>query len=77
MNQNEYITSDLYEAVVLKYFGHRLECVDKTQKRAEFYFIREKDSDEIIRGYRDRSLKVEPYAFSQCIGDIKNRLYNG
>jgi hypothetical protein len=76
MNFNEYRTSDLNEAVVLKYYGHRLECVDKTQKRAEFCFVREEDTDEILKSYRERVLQVEPYAFFQCLREVKDRLYN-
>ena len=77
MNVNEITTSDLNEAVVLKYFSHRLECVDRTQKRAVFSFRREVDTDEILKSYRERVLSVEPYAFYQCGREIKDRLYNG
>jgi hypothetical protein len=76
MNFNEYTTSDLSEAVVLKYFGHKLECVDKTQYRAVFCFTREAGTDELLRSYRERVLQVEPYAFFQCIKEVKDRLYN-
>lgn len=77
MNFNEYITSDLSEAVILKYFGHKLECVDKANYRAEFYFKREKGTDELLKGYRERTLQVEPYAYYQCQREVKDRLYNG
>jgi Domain of unknown function (DUF5659) len=77
MNFNEYTTSDLSEAVVLKYFGHKLECVDKTQYRAEFSFKREQSTDELLRAYRERTLQVEPYAYYQCQREVKDRLYNG
>jgi hypothetical protein len=77
MNFNEYITSDLSEAVVLKYFGHKLQYVDKSTYRAEFYFIRESDTDDILKSYRERVLQVEPYAYYQCQRDVKDRLYNG
>ncbi len=76
MNFNEYKTSDLNEAVVLKYCGHKLECVDKTQYRAQFSFERQEDTDEVLRSYRERVLQVEPYAFFQCSKEIKDRLYN-
>ena len=77
MNFNEYITSDLSEAVVLKYFGHKLQCVDKSTYRAEFCFLRESDTDDILKSYRERVLQVEPYAYYQCHRDVKDRLYNG
>lgn len=75
--QNVYTTSDLSEAVILKYFGHKLECVDKTSYRAEFYFKREKDTDKLLKSYRERVLQVEPYAYYQCLREVKDRLYNG
>lgn len=77
MNFNEYRTSDLCEAVVLKYYGHKLECVDKTEHRAQFCFKRQEDTDDILRSYRERVLQVEPYAFSLCQRELKDRLYNG
>lgn len=76
MNINEYTTSDLNEAVLLRYFNHKLECVDKTQKRAVFFFAREDKTDALIKSYRERILQVEPYAFFQCMRDVKDRLYN-
>jgi hypothetical protein len=72
-----YETSDLNEATVLNYCGHKLECVDKTQHRAQFCFIRQEDTDDILRSYRERVLQVEPHAFFQCLRDVKDRLYNG
>ena len=77
MNFNEYTTSDLNEATVLKYLGHKLDCVDKTQRRALFCFEREEDTDDILRSYRERVLQVEPYAYSLCQRELKDRLYNG
>jgi hypothetical protein len=76
-NINEYITADIYEATVLKYFGHKLPFVDKSEHRARFYFERVDQTDDILKSYRERVLQVEPYAFSQCMRDVKDRLYNG
>ncbi len=77
MNFNEYKTSDLNEAVVLKYYGHKLSCVDKTTYRAQFCFERSEETDEVLKEYRERTLLVEPYAFFQCSKELKDRLYNG
>jgi len=77
MQENVYSTSDINEAVTLKYFGHKLQCVDKTNYRAEFCFLRESDTDDILRSYRERVLQVEPYAYYQYQRDLKDRLYNG
>ena len=77
MNVNEHNTSDLNEAVLMAYFGHKLVCVDRTNKRAVFYFRKEDNTEELLSAYRERSLMVEPYMFYQCSKGIKDRLYNG
>ncbi len=77
MNFNEYTTNDLAEATVLTYLGHKLECVDKSSYRAQFCFKREQETDEVLKSYRERVLQVEPYAYFQCLRDVKDRLYNG
>lgn len=77
MNFNEYSTSDLSEAVVLKYYDHKLTYVDKSEHRAQFCFERREDTDDILRSFRERVLQVEPYAFSLCQRELKDRLYNG
>lgn len=77
MKNVNYETFDLIEASVLKYYGHKLDCVDKTQKRAVFCFQKAEDTDRLLKGYWERVLQVEPYAFSQCMRDVKDRLYNG
>jgi hypothetical protein len=77
-HENDYYsTSDFNEVVLLKYMGHKLECVDKTNHRAEFCFERQEDTDDILRSYRERVLQVEPYAYFQCQREVKDRLYNG
>lgn len=76
-HNNVYTTSDLNEAVVLKYYGHKLQCVDRTGDRATFNFEREEATDDLLISYRERVLQVDPYAFYQCQRDIKDRLYNG
>ena len=77
MFANVYETSDLNEAVILKYFAYKLESVDRTSKRAIFSFRKDDGFEDVLRGYRERKLQVEPYFYSQCIKDVKDRLYNG
>lgn len=72
-----YTTTNLNEAVILKYYEHKLQCVDKTQRRAEFCFEQQIDTNKLLISYRERQLQVEPFAFYQCQRDIKDRLYNG
>ena len=77
MNLNEYFTTDLPVATVLRYFDHKLNSVDKTERRARFCFVRRDDTDDILKEYRERVLQVEPYVFFQCLKEMKDRLYNG
>lgn len=71
-----YKTSDLSEAATLKCLGHTLESIDKTQRRASFCFAKKPITEDILNRYRERVLLVEPYAFFQCLREIKDRLYN-
>lgn len=71
-----YKTSDLSEAATLKYLNHRLVSIDKTQRRAQFCFAKKALTDDILNRYHERELLVEPYAFFQCLKEIKDRLYN-
>lgn len=75
MNLNEYFTNDLAEASVLRYSNHVLSFVDKSDRRAKFVFIKREDTEDVLDKYRERVLQVEPYAFFQCIRDMKDRLY--
>mgnify|MGYP006923428821 FL=1 len=77
MKNVNYETFDLVEASVLKYYSQKLECINKTQKRAVFSFIKDDQTDQLLKSYWERVLQVEPYAFSQCMRDVKDRLYNG
>lgn len=76
LNENEYLTSDFLEAVVLKYLGYKLIFVNKTDRRAVFHFEFQGDIYEVLNALRGRELKVEPFTFYQCEREIKSRLYN-
>ena len=77
MNENVYTTSDLNEAVLLRYFGHRLRFVDGSQKRAVFHFDLSYDTEKIMNEYRRGEVLVEPRSFYLCQREVKDRLYNG
>jgi hypothetical protein len=74
MNEN-HKTSDFVEATVLLYFGHRLEYVDKSHKRAVFHFTKTEETDGLLGRFWAHTLVVEPYAFYQCERELKSRLY--
>lgn len=76
MNIHEYRSSDFIEAIVLRYHGHKILHVDKSEKRAVFHFEHSYDTDELLEKYRRRELLVEPQAFYLCEREIKDRLYN-
>lgn len=69
-------TSDFVEAAVLTYFGHRLESVDKSHKRAVFHFTRTEGTEDLIEQFWAHTLAVEPYTFYQCERELKSRLYS-
>jgi hypothetical protein len=71
-----YQTSDFQEAVILRYYGHRLASVDTSQKRAVFYFDHSYDTEQVMEDYRNRELLVEPKSFYLCQREIKDRLYS-
>lgn len=72
-----YTTSDFAEAVVLRYYGHKITSVDRSQRRAVFHFEHSFDTDELLEKYHDRKLLVEPQSFYLCEREIKDRIYNG
>lgn len=72
-----YQTTDFVEAVLLRYWGHKIVFVDKSEKRAVFHFEHSYDTDELLEKYRNRKLRVEPQAFYLCEREIKDRIYNG
>lgn len=74
---NVYKTSDLNEAVVLLCYDHKLEYIDKTERRAQFCFTEQSDTAEVIKNYRLREIQIEPHSFYQHQRDLKDRLYNG
>lgn len=74
-DENEYLTSDFLETVVLKYLGYKLLFVDRTERRAIFHFEFQGDIDEVLNALRGHELKVEPFSFYQCEREVKSRLY--
>ncbi len=76
-DENVYQTSDFAEAITLKYFSHQIKFVDRSEKRAVFHFFRKDNTQEVLSAFRERGLKVEPFAFYQCEREVKSRLYNG
>lgn len=75
MNVNTYQTSDFTEAVVLRYYGHKIVSVDKSQRRAVFHFVHSYDTDELLEKYRNRGLLIEPQSFYLCEREMKSLLY--
>jgi len=70
-----YRTSDLALASALSiYFP--IKSLNKTdERRVVFIFLRNKDLDELIEGYFNRSLKLEPQVYFNAIKALKGRIY--
>lgn len=77
ITEHEYIeTSCLTTASCLVYFGAKIEAVDKTNRSKVIFLIRkEKGMDQIIEGFHNGSLLVEPSSFFDTIKRLKNRIY--
>ena len=69
-------TSDFPEAVVLRYYGHRISSIDRSQRRAVFYFDSSYDTEEILNKYKMGELMVEPRSFYLCVREMKDLLYS-
>ena len=69
--------SDFLEAVILRYYGHKIVHVDRSQKRAVFHFEHSYDTDELLEKYRNRELLIEPQSLYLCEREMKDRIYNG
>ena len=76
MNNDKCTTSDFTEAVVLRYYGHKISFVDRSQKRAVFHFDMSYDTKEILDQLRKGEIKLEPRSFYLCQREIKDLLYN-
>lgn len=77
-NQNSsYHTSDLALATVLALF-YALEAVDRSNPyKAEFFFKRDDQLDNVIESFWRRELKIEPIAFFNQLKVLKSQLHQG
>ena len=68
-------TSDLaLAAVIFLYFP--IKSINKTDpKKVIFIFERNKNLDELIEGYFNRSLKLEPQMYFNALKALKGRIY--
>lgn len=76
MCMDTYQTSDFTEAVVLRYNGHKIRSVDRSERRAVFYFDISYDTEEILNKYKIGELLVEPRSFYLCEREMKDYLYS-
>lgn len=77
IKDSEFIeTSCLTTASCLVYFGAKIEAIDKTNpSKVIFILKKEKGMDQIIEGFHNESLLVEPSRFFDTIKKLKNRIY--
>jgi hypothetical protein len=70
-----YSTSDFALATAIS-FWYPIEAIDKTNpQKAQFFFKRNKELDELIEAYWRGELKVEPQNYFNQLRNIKSRLY--
>jgi len=77
IKENEvFETSDLGLANTIYYFNFPIEAINRTEKKAIFLFLRDRDLDILIQKYWKHELFVEPVAFLNCLKEVKCRIYN-
>lgn len=74
--RNMFVTTDFNTIVVLCYFDHKIETIDKENpKKVRFYFKKSKNLETILSKFWKKELLVEPIAFFSLIKEIKSRIY--
>ena len=75
-NNDYYTTSDLALVTALS-LHHPIDSIDKQNPRkATFIFKKEAGFDELLNGYWNRELKIEPQIYFNQLKAIKHRLYS-
>jgi hypothetical protein len=70
-----YITSDLYLTAFLKSKGHNY-TVEKVRSKYNFTFEVTDEFFDDVNDYLSGNGSCEPLAFTNCIKNLKNYLYN-
>lgn len=72
-----YKTSDLNLASTLCCYGYQIESIDRQNpSKAVFVIKRNEWLDDLVKSYFIHQMKVEPLMFSNCLKEIKTRIYN-
>lgn len=66
--------TDLKEALILRYTGHKLYSIEKSLDSTTFYFDFWNTTLALINDLPKRSLKVEPMGFLECIDNLNSLL---
>lgn len=76
INENDlFRTTDLSLAAAIS-MGLPLEAMDRSKpEKVIFYFKREKNLDEVVQGFWDKTLKIEPRTYYEAIKALKYRIY--
>ena len=72
-----FITSDLNLTTVLVTSSFPLERFEKVQsKKAQFYFLRTEQLQQIVDQYWRSELRIEPQDLFHNLKSLKNRIYS-
>lgn len=82
VKDGKYVTSTLYLAALLEYHGYLMSMTPNPVERGKFDFyvdVTEENHDDIqqlVSGFYDETLIVEPRAFGYSVKSVKDKLYN-
>jgi len=75
MNQEKYVTTDLYLTAYLKTKGHKYN-VEKIKVKSYFSFEETPELLSNVNEYLTENDSCEPLAYTNAIKNIKNLLFN-
>jgi hypothetical protein len=77
LNENDFFqTTDMALIASLYHFGYKIDAIDKRNpSRVIFLVRRDKKLDELVQGFWEHSLKVDPLNYFNSLKEIKTRLY--
>lgn len=76
MNDNFLVSSDLALVAALCTLGHKLNAIDKNNKKVFFSFERTTDLETDVSKFWNHELNIDPLRYFNCLKEIKTRIYS-
>lgn len=74
--KQSFSTSDLVLGASLCASDHKFISVNHTDKRCEFVFEKEQNTDEIVKKFKQSQLQVEPQLFCVFLRFLKGKIFS-